>query len=187
MHKISQLIAIGFIVLISGCATMPDEMALDSKVYSAQNAGLVLGALVQGGPWGTWIDFREVNTGKTYGWGTKDYYSAWLPAGTYDVDELGSRQGVMGPYSKPLRFTVVNGRINYLGEMTYGCPLSAQPVATYGVEYCGLLALATCSVSNPDVAICLADRQEQTVRTFLKQHPQFSGLSVVRSVMSVPE
>ena len=32
--------------LMAGCAQMPEEMALDSKVSSAQNAGLVVGALV---------------------------------------------------------------------------------------------------------------------------------------------
>lgn len=184
MNKVSQLCAIGVTALISACSALPPEMALDSKVYSAENAGLVLGSLIEGGPYGTWISFREVNTGKTYGWGPKDYYSAWMPAGTYEVSDLGSRRGLMGAYSKPLRFTVTNGQINYLGEMTYDCPLAVHPAAIYGVKNCGILALATCSVDYPSIAVCVADRQEQSVRTFVKQHPQYSKLPVTSSVMS---
>lgn len=101
MRKTSQLLVVGVTALMSACSALPPEMALDSKVYSTENAGLVLGSLIEGGPYGTWISFRNVNSGKTYGWAPKDYYSAWLPAGTYEVNDLGSRRGLMGPYSKP--------------------------------------------------------------------------------------
>jgi hypothetical protein len=102
----------------------------------------------------------------------------------YEVSDLGSRRGVMGPYSKPLRFTVTTGQINYVGEMTYGCPLAARPAAIYGVKNCGFLALATCTVDYPSIGICVVDRQEQSLRTFVKQHPQFSQLPVKSAVMS---
>ncbi|NVZ71754.1 hypothetical protein [Pseudomonas costantinii] len=184
MSKVSQLCVIAVTALVSGCSSLPPEMALDSKVYSVENAGIVLGALVDGGPYGTWLSFRDVDTGKEYGWGPKDYYSAWLPAGTYEMTDLGSRRGVMGPYSKPLRFTVTKGQINYLGEMTYGCPLAAHPAALYGVKNCGVLALATCTVDYPSIGVCVVDRQEQSVRTFVKQYPQFSELPVKPAVMS---
>lgn len=184
MLKVSQLCVIGVTALVSACSSLPPEMALDSKVYSAENAGIVLGALVEGGPYGTWLTFRDVNTGKEYGWAPKDYYSAWLPASTYEMTDLGSRRGVMGPYSKPLRFTVTKGQINYVGEMTYGCQLAAHPAAIYGVKNCGLLALGTCTVDYPSIGVCVVDRQEQSVRTFIKQHPQFSELPVKPAVMS---
>ncbi|WP_085600169.1 MULTISPECIES: hypothetical protein [unclassified Pseudomonas] len=187
MRKTSQLLVVGVTALMSACSALPPEMALDSKVYCAENAGLVLGALIEGGPYGTWISFRDVNSGKTYGWAPKDYYSAWLPAGTYEVNDLGSRRGLMGPYSKPLRFTVANGQLNYLGEMTYGCPVAAHPAAVYGVKNCGFLALGTCTVDRPSIAICVTDRQEQAVRTFVKQHPQYSRLPVRPTVMSTQQ
>lgn len=128
--------------------------------------------------------FRDIKTGKTYGWGAKDYYSAWLPAGQYEVSALGSRRGVMGPYQAPLRFDVVQGQINYLGEMVYGCSASTRPEALYGVKSCGFLALGTCSVPSPTVGVCIVDRQAQAVRSFLRKNPERSTLPVRSSLMA---
>lgn len=177
--------AIVFVSLLTGCSSMPTEIALGSKVYSAQNAGLVVGALIEGGPYGTWLEFREINTDKNYGWGAKDYYSAWLPAGEYEVQALGSRRGVMGPYSSPLRFNVKQGEINYLGEMVYDCQSPARPTALYGVQSCGFLAMGKCSVPHPTAGVCVVNRQEQTIRTFLKKHPDHADMPVRSSVMSM--
>ncbi|MDO7928880.1 hypothetical protein Q6A51_19000 [Pseudomonas sp. KFB-139] len=185
MLKLRQLLAVCFVGSLAGCASMPDEMKLDSKVYSAQNAGLVVGTFIQEGAFGTWLGFRDVNTGKNYGWGAKDYYSAWLPAGEYEVSRMGARRGVMGAYSKPLRFTVKQGEINYLGEMVYGCPSSSPTAALYGVMSCGFLALGECTVPYPTERICVVDRQEQATRILLKQNPEYSNLPVRGSVMSV--
>lgn len=184
MIRTHQLLAICLAGLMTGCASMPTEMALESKVYSAQNAGLVVGALTEAGPYGTWLEFRNIETGQSYGWGAKDYYSAWLPSGEYEVHRLGSRRGVMAAYSKPLRFTVNQGDINYLGEMIYGCPLAARPAALYGIRNCGLLALGECSVPSPTRSICVVNRQEQTIRNFLKRNPEFSSMPIRSSVMS---
>ncbi|WP_434157808.1 hypothetical protein [Stutzerimonas stutzeri] len=166
---------------------MPTEMQLDSPVSSSKNSGMVVGALVGGGPYGTYLEFRHLATGKVYGWGAKDYYSAWLPAGEYEVSQLGARQGVMGPYSAPLHFDVEQGSINYLGEMIYGCRPPSRPAALYGVKYCGFLALGTCTVSYPSVGICVVDRKEQAVRTFLIQHPDYASMPVRPAVMSSGE
>ena len=184
MFKMRLCLVVCLSVLITGCSSMPAEVALDSKAYSAENAGLVVGALIEGGPYGTWLEFRDVNTAKTYGWAAKDYYSAWLPAGVYEVSRLGSRRGAMAAYSKPLRISVKQGYINYLGEMTYGCPLLAQPEALYGVMSCGFLALGRCSVPSPSAGICIADRQQQAIRHFLKTHPEYAEMSVHSSVLS---
>lgn len=184
MLKTRRILASCFIGLLAGCASMPEEMTLDSKVNSAQNAGLVVGALINGGPYGTWLEFRDTRTGKSYGWGAKDYYSAWLPAGEYEVYKLGSRRGVMGAFSKPLRFTVKQGDINYLGEMLYGCPLDARPMALYGVMNCGFLALGNCSVPSPTQSLCVVDRQEQAVRSFLRKNSKYTGMPVRSSLMS---
>lgn len=178
-----KILAISLIGMLGGCATMPDEIKLDSTVYSAQNAGLVVGAMADSGPYGTWIEFLNLDTGKSFGWGVQDYYSAWLPPGSYEVHSMGSRRGVMGPYSRPLRFSVKPGVINYLGEMTYGCSARAQPEALYGVKSCGFLALFTCSVPSPTVGLCVEDRQEQGVRNFLKKNPEYATLPVRSSVM----
>ena len=183
MFKVRQLVVVWFVALLAGCAAVPPEIALDSKVYSAENAGLVVGSFVQAGPYGTWMDFRNVNTGKQYGWGAKDYYSVWLPSGDYEVDQLGARQGVMGAYSAPLRFTVKAGEINYLGELVYGCPPSPRPTALYGVRNCGLLALGTCTVPFASEAICIVDREEQAVKRFLKSNPAFSNMTTRSSLM----
>lgn len=69
---------------------MPAEMSLDSSPRSARDAGLIVGSLVDSGPYGTWIGFRHLQTGQVMGWGAKDLYSAWLPAGDYEVQEMGS-------------------------------------------------------------------------------------------------
>ena len=179
-----QLLAIGLLGMIGGCATMPDEIRLDSAVYSADNAGLVTGALAEGGPYGTWIEFLNLDTGKSVGWGAQNYYTAWLPPGHYEVHSLGSRRGVMGPYSSPLRFTVQQGAINYLGEMTYGCSSLVRPDAVYGVKDCGFLALFSCDVPAPSIGVCVEDRQEQSVRRLLKKNPEYAHLPVRSAVMS---
>lgn len=184
MRKVGGLLAICLVGAMAGCSTMPEEMAVNSTVQSEANAGLVVGALIQGGPYGTWLEFRDIKTGKTYGWGAKDYYSAWLPAGQYEVSALGSRRGVMGPYQAPLRFDVVQGQINYLGEMVYGCSASSRPEALYGVKNCGFLALGTCSVPSPTVGVCIVDRQAQAVRSFLRKNPERSTLPVRSSLMA---
>ncbi|WP_231570157.1 MULTISPECIES: hypothetical protein [Pseudomonas] len=162
---------------------MPEEMGLDSKVYSEKNAGLVVGAMVNSGPYGTWLEFRNIKTDKRFGWGAKDYYSVWLPAGEYEVSSLGSRRGVMDPYSSPLRFSVAQGQLNYVGELVYGCPSESRPAALYGVRNCGLLALGSCSVPSPSVGVCTVDRQQQTLRRFLKMHPEFADMPVRSAVM----
>lgn len=179
-----HIVAIGLIGLMAGCSQMPTEMALDSTTYNAQNAGLVVGALIEGGPYGTYLEFQDINSHKTYGWGPKDDYSAWLPAGEYEVTRLGHRRGVMGPYSSPLRFTVNQGKLNYLGEMVYDCSSVAQPVAVYGVMNCGFLALGECTVPRASVNVCVVDRQDQAIKHFLQQHPEQSRLPVQSAVMS---
>jgi hypothetical protein len=184
MFKMHLFLVLCLSVLISGCSPMPAEITLNSKAHSAENAGLIVGALIEGGPYGTWIEFRDVNTAKTYGWGAKNYYSAWLPAGVYEVSRLGSRSGVMAAYTKPLRINVKQGYINYLGEMAYDCPLLAQPEALYGVMSCGLLALGSCSVPSPSVGICIVDRQELTIILFLIRHPEYAQMNVHSSVLS---
>lgn len=183
MLKLRQLSALCIVGLMVGCASMPDDMKLESKVYSAQNAGLVVGSFIQQGAFGTWIALHNIQSGKTYGWGAKDYYSAWLPAGEYEVTEMGARRGVMGPYSKPLRFTVKQGEINYLGEMIYGCEMLSPAAAVYGVKDCGFLALGNCSVPYPTERICIVDRQAQATKVFLKQNPQYGNLPIRGSVM----
>lgn len=183
MFRSRHILAFGLIGLLAGCSTLPKDNALNSSVYNAQNAGLVVGTLIEGGPYGTYLEFRDIKGGKTYGWGPKDDYSAWLPAGDYEVSRLGHRRGVMGAYSKPLRFSVTNGQINYLGEMVYGCSDVAQPVAVYGVMYCGFLALAECTVPSPSVNICVVDRQDQAIKRFLQQHPEYAPLPVHEAVM----
>lgn len=183
MHRLLVGCVMG---LIAGCAQMPEDMTLDSKVNSAQNAGLVVGALVNndGGAFGTWLEFRDTRTGKSYGWGAKDYYSAWLPAGDYELYKVGARRGVMGAFGKPLRFTVKQGDINYLGEILYGCPLDARPTAFYGVMNCGFLALGNCSVPSPTASLCVVDRQEQVIKNFLRKNPGYADMPVRSSLMS---
>lgn len=178
-----RFIALGLLLSLAGCAQLPEEMALTSKTYSAQNAGLVVGALVSDGPYGTWLQFSDINTGKTYGWGAKDYYSVWLPAGDYQVSELGARRGVMGPFAAPLRFRVQNGVINYVGELVYGCPRYPAPTAYYGVKNCGLLALATCTVPNADVGMCVVDRQPQALKRFLRANPAYTNMPINPALM----
>jgi hypothetical protein len=184
MLKSHHIFAIGLAGLLAGCSSMPAPMALDSTVYNEQNAGLVVGALIQDGPYGTYLEFRDITSDKTYGWGAKDDYSAWLPAGEYEVSRLGHRRGVMGAYSKPLRFTVTQGKLNYLGEMVYGCSAVAQPVAMYGVMNCGFLALGECTVPHASVNVCVVDRQDQAIKHFLQQHPDKSLLPVHNAIMS---
>ncbi|WP_024656852.1 hypothetical protein N027_06200 [Pseudomonas syringae USA007] len=184
MLKLPRLLAVFLAGLMAGCSSMPPDMALGSKTYSAQNAGLIVGALIEGGDGGTWFELRDINTGKTYGWAARDYYSAWLPAGEYELYRLGSRRGVIGAYASPLHFSVKQGELNYLGELVYGCSLDARPTALYGAMYCGLLALGECSVSSPSVSICVVDRQEQAVKSFLKKNPEFLNMPVSSSVMA---
>ncbi|MBD1553111.1 hypothetical protein [Pseudomonas typographi] len=179
-----HIVAIGLAGLLAGCTPMPTSMALDSTAYNAQNAGLVVGALIEGGLYGTYLEFRDTSNGKTYGWGAQDDYSAWLPAGEYEVSRLGNRQGVMGAYSRPLRFTVKQGQLNYLGEMVYGCPTVAQPAAVYGVMSCGFLALGECTVPYASINVCVVDRQDQALKYFLQQHPERASLPVHSEVMS---
>jgi hypothetical protein len=131
-----------------------------------------------------WSQFRDISNDKTYAWGPKDDYVAWLPAGDYEVSRLGNRQGAMGAYSKPLRFTVVQGQLNYLGELVYGCSTVAQPVAVYGVLNCGFLALGECTVPRASVNVCVVDRQDQAIKHFLHQHPEQSRLPVHNALMS---
>lgn len=179
-----HLFAISLIGSLVGCSSLPAEMALNSPVYDEKNAGLVVGALLEGGPCGTYLEFRDTKSNQTYGWGPKDDYAAWLPAGDYEVSGLGNRQGLMGAYSKPSRFTVTQGQLNYLGEMVYGCSAVAQPVAVYGVKNCGFLALGECSVPRPSVNVCVVDRQDQAIRHFLQEHPERQALPVHNAVMS---
>ncbi|QLF94222.1 hypothetical protein HW090_13865 [Pseudomonas sp. ABC1] len=183
MFGVRQLLVVFLLGIIAGCSSMPEEMSLGSKVYSERNAGLVVGAMVGSGPYGTWLEFREINTDKRFGWAVKDYYSAWLPAGEYEVSSLGSRRGVMGPYSGSLRFSVKQGEVNYLGELVYGCAAESRPAALYGVMNCGFLALGSCSVPSPSVGVCMVDRQEQALRIFLKAHPEYADLPVRSSTM----
>jgi len=178
------IVATGLAGVLAGCSSLPPEMALDSPVYNAKNAGLVVGTLIEGGPYGTYLEFRDNKTDKTYGWGPKDDYSAWLPAGDYEVSRLGHRRGVMGAYSKPLRFTVTQGQINYLGELVYGCSSVSQPAAVYGVMNCGLLAPGTCTVPSPSINVCVVDRQDQAIKHFVQQHPEQSQLAVHSALMS---
>lgn len=179
-----HIVAIGLTALLTGCSSMPEDIALNSSVHNAQNAGLVVGTLLEGGPYGTYLEFRDIKSDKTYGWAPKDDYSAWLPAGEYEVSRLGNRRAVMGAYSRPLRFSVTKGQINYLGEVVYDCSSVAQPVALYGVMDCGFLALANCTVPRPSVNICVVDRQDQAISHFLQQHPEQAVLPVHNAVMS---
>lgn len=174
----------GLLALLVGCAPMPAEMSLDSSPRSARDAGLIVGSLVDGGPYGTWIGFRHLQTGQAMGWGAKDLYSAWLPAGDYEVQEMGSRRGTMGPFGAPLRFTVKQGEINYLGELLYNCPEPIESAARYGVMQCGLFALGTCKVTYASARICIVNRQESALRSFLKEHPEHSALPVRSALMS---
>ncbi|OLS62694.1 hypothetical protein [Pseudomonas putida] len=185
MLKMHRALMLCSVLLIASCAQMPEEMALDSKVYSANNAGLVTGALADTGPYGTWLEFRDVRTGKSFGWAAKGYYSAWLPAGDYEVSGLGSRAGALGAFGDPLRFTVEQGKVNYLGELVNGCPYPAVPTARYGLKNCGALALGTCSVPRPSIGLCVVDRQKQAMRVFLKEHPGYTGLPVRTALMGV--
>ncbi|WP_245586752.1 hypothetical protein [Pseudomonas cremoricolorata] len=178
-----RIMALGYIGLLASCATLPPEMALESTKYNQDNAGLVVGSLTGGGPYGTFLQLRNIASGELHGWGQKDDYAAWLPAGEYEVSRLGSRRGSMGPYSQPLRFSVKQGQINYVGEMVYGCSRYGQPAAVYGVLDCGLLALGTCDVPNPSVNICVVDRQSQALDYFQQQHPQQPVLSVRSALM----
>lgn len=91
----------------------------------------------------------------------------------------------MGAFGDPLRFTVQQGKINYLGELVNGCPHPAVPAAFYGVKDCGPLALATCSVPRPSVGLCVVDRQRQSMCIFLKAHPGYSNLPVRKGLMRV--
>ena len=183
MFSIRRFLIVSVAGLVTGCSSMPEEIRLDSKVYSEENAGLVVGAMVNSGPYGTWLEFHNLKTDQRFGWGAKDYYSAWLPEGDYEVSSLGSRRGVMGPYSKPLRFTVTKGQLNYLGEMVYGCRSESHPAALYGLKRCGPLALGSCSVPSPDIGVCIVDRQQQALRSFLKKHPERSGLATRPAIM----
>ncbi|WP_024694854.1 hypothetical protein [Pseudomonas syringae] len=179
-----HLVAIGLAGLLAGCATMPTAMTLDSTVYNVHNAGVVVGALIEGGPYGTYLEFRDTRSGKTYGWGARDDYSAWLPAGEYEVSRLGHRRGVMGAFSKPLRFTVNQGQLNYLGELVYGCSSIELPTAVYGVMDCGLLALGECTVPRGSINVCVVDRQLPALKHFLRQHPELASLPVHNAIMS---
>lgn len=180
MFRIAALAGMG---LLAGCASLPPDMAVDSPVYNQANAGLVVGSLSNGGPYGTFLEFRNLASGALHGWGPKDDYAVWLPAGEYEVAHIGNRRGVMGPYTRPLHFTVKQGQVNYVGEMVYDCSDLARPTAMYGVKYCGLLALGRCSVSSPDVNICVVDRQRQAIKYFQRQHPEQSSLPVHRAFM----
>lgn len=186
MLKTLRVLVGCFIGLMAGCQSMPKEMALDSKVSSAQRAGLVVGALLDTdrGAFGTWLEFRDTRTGQTYGWAVQDYYSAWLPAGEYEVFKLGARGGAMGAFTNPLRFSVKQGDINYLGEMLYDCPQEARPSALYGVIRCGFLALGSCSVPSPNASVCVVDRQDQAIRSFLRKNPKYTDMPVRSSLMS---
>jgi hypothetical protein len=115
--------------------------------------------------------------------GGEENYSAWLPAGEYEVSRLGNRQGVMAAYSKSLRFSVAQGRLNYLGEVVYDCSYAADTVVFYGVIDCGILALGRCIVPRPSVNVCVVDRQHQTVDYFLRQHSEYSNLPIKNALM----
>ncbi|RZI73410.1 MAG: hypothetical protein EOP13_12010 [Pseudomonas sp.] len=179
-----HILALGLTASLMGCSSLPEDIALNSPVYNAQNAGLVVGTLIEGGPYGTYLEFRDIKSDKIFGWGPKDDYSAWLPAGDYEVSRLGNRRGVMGPYYKSLRFSVAKGQINYLGEMVYDCSEVARPAAVYGVMDCGFLALGQCTVPRPSVNICVVDREAQAIGYFLHQHPEHAALPVHNAVMS---
>lgn len=172
------------VLLATACSNNPPPAnALGSAVYSQANAGLVLGAIARGGPYGTGISFKHLPTGQLFSWSIKDYYSAWLPAGEYEVESLGSRAGSLGPYDKSLHFTVKQGQLNYVGELGYGCAYKASPAAEYGVRYCGLLGLGSCSVSYPHMPLCVTDRAAVSVRNFIGLHPQYADLPVTTALM----
>lgn len=173
-------------VVIASCASVPSEIALGSRVYNAGNAGLAVGSLVGGGPYGTWLEFREVESGKSYGWGVKDEYAVWLPPGKYEVYKLGARQGVMGAFSAPLTFSIEVGAINYLGELVYGCPAVLRPEALYGVMDCGFLAAGQCTVPAPSEGICIADKQTQAVDHLLGKTPSLSAMDIRYAAMKRP-
>lgn len=169
--------------VIASCASVPSEIDLDSQVYNAENAGLAVGSLTGSGPYGTWLEFREVESGKSYGWGAKDDYAVWLPPGKYEVYKLGARQGVMGAFSAPLTFSLEVGAVNYLGELVYGCPAVLRPEAMYGVMDCGFLAAGNCTVPAPSEAICIVDRQIQAVDHLFKKTPALSVMNIRPAVM----
>ncbi|MDU8498113.1 hypothetical protein RYB01_02830 [Pseudomonas syringae] len=183
MLKFLRFAAVLLAGLMAGCSSIPSETALNSTTYSAQNAGLIVGALVNGEGYGTWFELRNTDTGKTYGWAARDYYSAWLPAGNYELQRLGGRRGVLGAYARPLHFSVKQGALNYLGELVYDCPLDAWPSTQYGPVNCGFLALGECSVPYSSVKTCMVDRQEQAVRSFIRKNPEYSNMPVRSAVM----
>nr|WP_298165778.1 hypothetical protein [uncultured Pseudomonas sp.] len=169
--------------VIASCASVPPEIALGSRVYNAGNAGLAVGSLVGGGPYGTWLEFREVESGKSYGWGVKGEYAVWLPPGEYEVYKLGARQGVMGAFSEPLTFNIEIGAINYLGELIYGCPVVLRPEALYGVMDCGFLAAGQCTVPAPSEGICVSDKQTQAVDHLIGKTSSLSAMDIKSAVM----
>jgi hypothetical protein len=71
MTNLTGVFAITLAGLLAGCSPMPASLALDSPVYNAQNAGLVTGTLIGGGPYGTYLEFRNMTRNQVYGWGAR--------------------------------------------------------------------------------------------------------------------
>lgn len=120
------------IFVLGGCAGAPPaEISLNSKEFNHSNAGLVLGRTLahEGDSWIGWrglkLWFLNVNTNQIFTTGTgpmgytsSEYFSIWLPEGSYVLTAIFAYNGALAPINEPLEFKVLREQNIYIGTIT---------------------------------------------------------------------
>jgi hypothetical protein len=132
---------------------------------------------------GTAIVFKGVTSDVNVLYKGATDFSLWLPEGLYEVSGIGSGAGLLGPFREPFRFRVTKGEIVYVGTISYGCVQHSERSKWYGLMNCGLLAMMKCSVPNPTIPMCVTDKKDGIIESFLGENPTFSSLRVNSDIM----
>ncbi|WP_417331501.1 hypothetical protein [Halomonas cupida] len=168
-----------------GCSTTRQNHSVGSSIYNSSNAGLIAGKMNHESEFGSYFEFRSTSTGKTYEWSAADDYMFWLPPGQYELSLITSREGHRIPLTDPFSFNVATGKINYIGDVEYGCvDAPRQSSAWYKIRDCGIYTEASCPVRP--IAVCTEDKMEQTVSQLKAHFPSTSSMEVINAMMSRP-
>ncbi|SNS98664.1 hypothetical protein [Pseudomonas segetis] len=178
--------------VIAGCTTLPspEYTVTNDEKFNLQNAGIIVGSIDDAAYAGADIQFRDTSSGSTYTItdANASEFSMWLPAGTYSVSAIGPSKAWLGTYSRPLTFSVSNGAINYIGDLSYGCVQQSPNLAWYGQRYCGIGSLPEqCTTAHPLTSMCIIDNQQQAVNAFKDRFSQFADTPQMSALMTSSE
>jgi hypothetical protein len=160
------LVVLATLIAVVACSSGPNPRnSLDSKDYSFENAGLVVGRTLAVQGKGLSLEFHNIDTGAyhsttsgLFGYTSFEYFAIWLPEGRYELDGIFAYNGGLGPASEALRFNVNIGRASYVGTLfqswetkkRFGTLGKVVAVKTYARWECAPYRIKLCKPGDKD-------------------------------------